>query len=151
VRVIATWNGREPPEPLPTPANAVVVPWLSYEKTMSACDAVVCHGGHGTLARALSCGCAVVVCPAGGDMAENAARADWAGVGVRLPRRLLGPRTVRLAVWRALSNSLLRARARAVAAWMEAHDAPTTAALEIERWAPTTPRPSGQHPQAPSS
>jgi UDP:flavonoid glycosyltransferase YjiC (YdhE family) len=139
VRVIATWNGREPPEPLPTPANAVVVPWLSYAKTMASCDVVVCHGGHGTLARALSCGCAVVVCPAGGDMAENAARADWAGVGVRLPRRLLGPRTVRLAVWRALSKSLLRARARAVAAWMEAHDGPTTAALEIERWAAQPP------------
>ena len=40
----------------------------------------------------------MVVCPAGGDMAENAARADWAGLGVRLPRRLLGPRTLRWAV-----------------------------------------------------
>jgi UDP:flavonoid glycosyltransferase YjiC (YdhE family) len=135
VRVIATWNGREPPEPLSVPANAVVVPWLSYAKTMPACDLVVCHGGHGTLVRALSCGCGVVVCPAGGDMAENAARADWAGVGVRLPRRLLGPRTIRLAVWRALSEPRLRARAREMAAWMAAHDAPTAAAVEIERWA----------------
>jgi UDP:flavonoid glycosyltransferase YjiC (YdhE family) len=135
VRVIATWNGREPSPPVPVPSNAVLVPWLSYAKTMPSCDVVVCHGGHGTLVRALSCGCGVVVCPAGGDMAENAARADWAGVGVRLPNRLLGPRTLRLAVWRALANPRLRARAREVAGWMAAHDGPTAASLELERWA----------------
>jgi UDP:flavonoid glycosyltransferase YjiC (YdhE family) len=138
VRVIATWNGREPASPLPSPPNAVVVPWLSYAKTMPACDLVVSHGGHGTLVRALSCGCAVVVCPAGGDMAENAARADWAGVGVRLPRRLLGPRTLRLAVWRALRDPALRQRAREIAHWMAAHDGPTAAAIEIEGWAAVT-------------
>ena len=81
VRVIATYNGREPSPPVAVPANAVLVPWLSYARSMPACDVVVTHGGHGTLVRALSCGCPVVVCPAGGDMAENAARADWAGVG----------------------------------------------------------------------
>ncbi len=135
VRVIATWNGREPSEPLPSAPNAVIVPWLSYAKTMPACDLVVCHGGHGTLVRALSCGCAVVVCPAGGDMAENAARADWAGVGVRLPRRLLGPRTLRLAVWRALRDGARRARAQSVAAWMASRDGPTAGAVELERWA----------------
>ena len=52
---------------------------------------VVCHAGHGTLVRALSCGCAVVACPAVGDMNENAARVDWAGAGVRLPRRFISP------------------------------------------------------------
>ena len=52
---------------------------MSYARTMPRCDLVVTHGGHGTLARALASGCPVVVCPAGGDMAENAARVDWAG------------------------------------------------------------------------
>ena len=88
VRVVATYNGRDPGA-IDVPANAVLVPWLSYARSMPACDAVVMHGGHGTLVRALSCGCVPVVCPAGGDMAENAARAAWAGLGVRLPRRLL--------------------------------------------------------------
>ena len=135
VRVIATWNGREPTEPLPAPRNAVVVPWLSYSKTMPRCDLVVCHGGHGTLVRALTSGCPVVVSPAVGDMAENAARADWAGLGVRLPRRYCSPRAVRLAVQRALSSPRLRARAREVAAWAATHDARETAAIELERWA----------------
>ena len=47
------------------PANAVLVPWLSYARSMPACDAVVMHGGHGTLVRALSCGCAAGRLPGG--------------------------------------------------------------------------------------
>ena len=134
LRLIASTNG-PPPGDVAIPARAVVVPWLSYAATMPACDVVVCHGGHGTVARALCSGCAVVVCPAGGDMAESAARVDWAGLGVRLPRRLLSPRTLRLAVWRALRDRRIRARADAVAAWAARHDGPDVAAREIERWA----------------
>ena len=96
---------------------------------------VVCHGGHGTLMRALTTGCPVVVWPAGGDMAENAARVDWAGVGVRLPRRWCSARGVRLAVARALGSPRLRTRARGVAAWAAAHDARARAVAELERWA----------------
>jgi UDP:flavonoid glycosyltransferase YjiC (YdhE family) len=135
VRVIATWNGREPSPPLRVPANAVAVPWLSYSGTMPACDLVLLHGGHGTLMRALSCGRPVVVSPAAGDMAENAARADWAGVGVRLPRRWCTPVGVRLAVRRALARPGLRRRAEGMARWMEANDGRVRAAEEIERWA----------------
>jgi UDP:flavonoid glycosyltransferase YjiC (YdhE family) len=133
VRVIATWNGREPSEPLRVPANAVAVDWLSYSKTMPACDLVVTHGGHGTLMRALASGCRVVVSPAGGDMGENAARVDWAGLGVRLPRRLCTPRGVRLAVRRALARP--RGPVDAVARWVATHDSRERACEEIERWA----------------
>ncbi|HEX2409693.1 MAG TPA: nucleotide disphospho-sugar-binding domain-containing protein [Solirubrobacteraceae bacterium] len=134
VRVIATWNGRQPSPPLRVPGNAALVPWLSYSGTMPACDLVVTHGGHGTLVRALSCGCPVVVSPAGGDMAENAARVDWAGLGVRLPRRFATPRGVRLAVQRALAQRALRERAAAVSRWMAAHDSGATAAAALEAW-----------------
>ena len=106
VRVLATWNRRLPSRPLPVPANARVVDWVSYSRTMPHCDVVVCHAGHGTLVRALACGCAVVACPAVGDMNENAARLDWAGAGVRLPRRFVSPRPLRLAVERALERAV---------------------------------------------
>ena len=135
MRVIATWNGREADPPLRVPANALVVPWLSYSKTMPRCDLVVTHGGHGTLMRALACGRPVVASPAGGDMAENAARADWAGLGVRLPGRLCTPTGVRLAVGRALARPALRERAEGVARWIAAADAPGRACEELERWA----------------
>jgi UDP:flavonoid glycosyltransferase YjiC (YdhE family) len=132
VRVLATWNRRLPPRPLPVPENARVVDWVSYSRTMPHCDLVVCHAGHGTLARSLASGCAVVACPAIGDMNENAARMAWAGAGVRLPRRLLSPRTLRLAVELALGDPTIRARARETAAWAGAHDPGDTAARLVE-------------------
>jgi UDP:flavonoid glycosyltransferase YjiC (YdhE family) len=135
VRVIATWNGREPDPPIEVPDNAVLVPWLSYSQTMPLCDVVVCHGGHGTLVRALSNGVPVVVCPAVGDMAENASRVDWAGVGARLPRRYGTPRGVRAAVGRVLRSRSMRARAGELAAWAAAHDGPSRAVDELEAWA----------------
>ena len=134
VRVIATWNGREPAPSQRVPANAVLVPWLSYSRTMPACDLVITHGGHGTLVRALSCGCPVVISPGGGDMAESAARVDWAGLGVRLPWRYATPRGVRLAVRRALGRPALRANVRAVTRWMAANDSGARAAAALERW-----------------
>jgi UDP:flavonoid glycosyltransferase YjiC (YdhE family) len=135
VRVLATWNRRLPPRPLPVPGNARLVDWVSYSRTMPHCDVVVCHAGHGTLVRALASGCAVVACPAIGDMNENAARVDWAGAGVRLPRRFVAPRTVRLAVERALREPSIRARARDMAGWAASHDAGAAAAMHVEQLA----------------
>ncbi len=149
VRVLATWNRRLPPRPLPVPANARVVEWVSYARTMPRCEVVVCHAGHGTLARALSSGCAVVACPVVGDMSENAARLDWAGAGVRVPRRFISPRPLRLAVERALEDSSIRARARELATWCALHDSADTAAGLIEALGvglePTTSRLTAEH------
>jgi UDP:flavonoid glycosyltransferase YjiC (YdhE family) len=135
VRVLATWNRRPLVAPLEVPANTRLVEWVSYSRTMPRCDIVVCHGGHGTIARALSSSCVVVAVPAAGDMNENAARVDWAGVGVRLPRRLCTPRAIRLAVERALSEPRLREGAAEVAAWSRSHDAAARGADLVERFA----------------
>jgi UDP:flavonoid glycosyltransferase YjiC (YdhE family) len=132
VRVLATYNRRLPPRALRVPDNARVVDWVSYSRTMPHCDLVVCHAGHGTLVRALSSGCAVVACPAVGDMNENAARLDWAGAGVRVPRRFLSPRVLRLAVEQALGDTSIRARARELAAWASRHDSGEAAAHLVE-------------------
>jgi UDP:flavonoid glycosyltransferase YjiC (YdhE family) len=139
VRVLATWNRRLPPRPLPVPANARLVEWVSYSRTMPACDVVVCHAGHGTLARALSAGCAVVACPAVGDMNENAARVDWARAGVRLPRRFTSPRALRLAVERVLEEPSIRGRARELAAWEDSRDSGLVAAMLVEALATRAP------------
>jgi MGT family glycosyltransferase len=135
VRVLATWNRRVPPRPLPVPENAKLVEWVSYSRTMPRCDVVVCHAGHGTLVRALGCACPVVACPAVGDMSENAARLDWSGAGVRVPRRFLGPRTVRLAVDRVLGTPSIGERARELAGWVASHDPREQAAGLVEELA----------------
>jgi MGT family glycosyltransferase len=135
VRVLATYNRRLPPRALRIPANAEVVDWISYARTMPHCDVVICHAGHGTLVRALACGCAVVACPAVGDMNENAARLDWSGAGVRVPRRFLTPRVLRMAVERALEEPTIRTRARELAAWASENSAADAAAQLVERLA----------------
>lgn len=132
VRVLATWNRRPPPHPLPVPDNARLVEWVSYSRTMPKCDAVVCHAGHGTLVRALACGCPVVACPAVGDMNENAARLAWLGAGARIPGRFTRPRPLRLAVEQVLERPAPRARARELAAWIAERDPGERAALLVE-------------------
>jgi UDP:flavonoid glycosyltransferase YjiC (YdhE family) len=135
VRVLASTNRRPLARAVSVPSNARLVDWVSYSRTMPRCDVVVCHGGHGTVARALASGCVVVAVPAAGDMNENAARIDWGGVGVRVPRRLCTPRAIRLAVERALATPSLRTRARELAEWSAEHDAAQRAASLIEAFA----------------
>jgi UDP:flavonoid glycosyltransferase YjiC (YdhE family) len=119
------------------PANARLVDWISYTRTMPRCALVITHAGHGTLARALTCGCPVVAVPHSGDMGENAARADWAGVGVRLPWRFLTPATLRLAVRRALTERARSERGAELARWAASNDAPAHAADLLEDLART--------------
>jgi len=134
VRVLATAVPPGAAPTLPAPPGARLVAWASYARTMPRCDVVVCHAGHGTVARALASGCAVVCVPAGGDMNEIAARAEWAEVGVRVPRRLCRPGAIRLAVQRALSSPRRRARARELARWAATNDAGARASALIERF-----------------
>ena len=147
VRVLATTNRRgEPVAGLLVPANARVVDWLSYTRTMSHCAAVVCHAGHGTVVRALASGVPLVACPAAGDMAENAARVAWAGAGVSLPRRLVTERGIRLAVRRVLGDARYAERARRLADWARRNDGAEHAAGVLEeklRGWDSNPQPNG--------
>ncbi len=116
VRVVATTNGHWPEEPIEVPANGVLVDWLSYSQLMPLSSVIVCHGGHGTIARALAAGRPLLVSPAAGDMAENAVRVHWAGCGLSVPRRLRTPATLRWAVGRLLADDRYRRRAEEIAA-----------------------------------
>jgi UDP:flavonoid glycosyltransferase YjiC (YdhE family) len=140
IRVLATWNRRPLGTRVSVPENTRLVEWVSYAKTMPSCAMVICHAGHGTMARALACGCPVLAVPHVGDMAENAARADWAGVGVRLPWRFLAPGTLRLAVSWALSQPALGLRARELAAWAANHDGASRAADLVQELADQSAR-----------
>jgi UDP:flavonoid glycosyltransferase YjiC (YdhE family) len=133
VRVLATTNKHRPVEPLSVPANAVLHPWLSYSQAMSAADLVVCHGGHGTVARSLAAGVPLLVSPAVGDMAENGARVAWSGTGEMLPRRLLSPGSVRTVARGLLADRSHATRAGELAAWAAEHDGAASAADLVEK------------------
>jgi UDP:flavonoid glycosyltransferase YjiC (YdhE family) len=133
LRVLASLDGRPLRRPVRASRRTRLVNWLSYARAMPHAAAVVCHAGHGTVVRSLANGVPIVAVPHSGDMAENAARVDWARVGVRLPWRLLSPATIRLAVERTLLDSGDHSsRAAALATWAGSHDGPTRAAELVE-------------------
>jgi UDP:flavonoid glycosyltransferase YjiC (YdhE family) len=132
VRVLAATNRRQPSEPIDVPANAKLVDWISYARSMPGCAAVICHAGHGTVARALASGTPVLACPHAGDMAENSARIRWAGAGVSLPRRFQTPRGVRLGLRRLLADTAYAARARELGEWARRNDGARVAADALE-------------------
>ncbi len=133
VRVLASLDRRPAGRGWHAGANVRLVNWLNYDDAMRDAAVVVCHAGHGTVVRALSHGVPVVAVPHSGDMAENAARVRWAGVGVRLPWRLLSSATLRLAVESVLEQHQRYATAaRRVADWGRVHDPATRAAELVE-------------------
>lgn len=138
VRVVATTNRPGSGDALPpAPANAVVVDWLSYSQVMPRASLVVCHGGHGTVARALGAGAPVLCCPHVGDMAENAARVAWAGAGLMLPWRLMGTASLRWAARRILGAGRFTERAHGIASWAHENDGAQRGAELVEKYAST--------------
>lgn len=132
VRIVATTNRVAPNRPIEVPRNAVLVDWLSYSQLMPGSALVICHGGHGTVARALAEGVPVLTCPAAGDMNETAARITWAEVGRSIRWSLTGPRTLRWAVAEILGDPLYRVRAGQIAAWHRQHDGASRGAELVE-------------------
>jgi UDP:flavonoid glycosyltransferase YjiC (YdhE family) len=135
VRVVATTNLVAPQRPIEVPANARLVEWLSYSQLMPAAAAIVSHGGHGTVARALGAGTPVLVCPIIGDMSETAMRVDWAGAGLSLPWRLCRPGPLRWATQRLLHEPSFTAKAQEIATWGRANDGAARGAELVERLA----------------
>jgi UDP:flavonoid glycosyltransferase YjiC (YdhE family) len=132
VRVLATTNEAVPANEIQAPSNARVVDWVSYSRVMPEASLVICHGGHGTVVRALDAGVPVLCCGSAGDMAENGARVAWAGAGLAIPRRLAHPTAIRRAARRILGEAAFRSTAQAIKVWADENGGPDTAAQLIE-------------------
>ena len=135
VRVVATTNRVLPRQPIEVPANAVLVDWLSYSQLMAVAALVICHGGHGTVARSLAAGVPVLACPAVGDMAETAARITWSGVGLSLPWQLCRPGPLRWTVRRMLGDPRFGHRAAEIGRWARENDGAAAGAQLVEELA----------------
>ncbi|MBB5789529.1 glycosyltransferase [Jiangella mangrovi] len=121
----------------PLPANCLVMPWIPYDELLARADVFVTNGGYTGVTLALAHGVPIVQAGTTEEKAENAARIQWSGVGLRLGKTHPAPSKVRAAVRRVLDEPSFRTAARRVQAEMSAHDAAVESAELLERLAAT--------------
>jgi UDP:flavonoid glycosyltransferase YjiC (YdhE family) len=131
VRVAVTTGGGSTAQ-LDPPANVTVAEWIDFGPALREATLVICHGNHGTVARALTEGAPLLISPALPDDAEHGARVAWAGAGLMLPARLLGPATLRRAARAVLSDPRYARRAGEIAAAQRGRDGADAAATLVE-------------------
>ncbi len=80
------------------PATVHVERWLPLAPLLRRCDAVICHGGTGTMLAALTAGLPLVLAPQGADQFDNARACQQAGAARVLMPEQVTPTAVRDAV-----------------------------------------------------
>jgi UDP:flavonoid glycosyltransferase YjiC (YdhE family) len=116
------------------PAAVEVLTHADHDLLMPECSLVVCHGGLGTVLRALAHGIPLLVLPLGRDQAVNAGRVAALGAAISLPAAAPA-QDIRTAVRSLLAEPSFRVAA-ARAAERIAADAPDRRAAEaLERTA----------------
>jgi UDP:flavonoid glycosyltransferase YjiC (YdhE family) len=96
------------------------------------CSAVLTHGGHGTVIKALAAGVPLVVAPLGRDQPDNAARVVHAGAGLWISKKASVP-AIHDAIARVLDEPRYRAGARQMAATLAAERDEGLVVDELER------------------
>jgi MGT family glycosyltransferase len=120
------------PAAIRAPANVSVRRWVRHADVLPHCSAVLTHGGHGTVLKALAAGVPLVVAPLGRDQPDNAARVVHAGAGLRI-RKTASESAVRDAIGQVLDEPRYRAAARRMAATLAAERDDALVIDELER------------------
>jgi UDP:flavonoid glycosyltransferase YjiC (YdhE family) len=110
VDVVATVGRQlDPAELGPQPGRVRVERYLPHSAVLPRCDAVVSHGGSGTVLGALAHGLPSVLLPMGADQPWNAARCEELGVALQLDALRATPNDVHEAVSKVLEDPSYRA------------------------------------------
>ncbi|HEY3033790.1 MAG TPA: nucleotide disphospho-sugar-binding domain-containing protein, partial [Streptosporangiaceae bacterium] len=139
VRGLVTTGPAVDPALIAAPPNVTVARWVRHADVLPHCSAVITHGGHGTVMKALIAGIPQVVVPLGRDQPDNAARVVYEGAGVRL-RKNASARALRAAVARVIEDPRYRAGAARMASRLAAERDANLAVDELERVAAAAPR-----------
>lgn len=110
VRGLVTLGPAMAGEPFHVPANVVTVPSAPHAQVFPHAAAVITHGGHGTVMRALANGVPLLCLPMGRDQDDNAARVVARGAGLRLRPSASSPK-IAAAVRRLLDEPGFRTEA----------------------------------------
>jgi UDP:flavonoid glycosyltransferase YjiC (YdhE family) len=106
--------------------------YLPFSKLMPHVDAVIHHGGRGTLSCAIAAGVPQLVLAMGADRPDNAARLQSLGVAEYLPPPSWKPDLVAAALGRLIGSSLVKDRCKKLAGRLLDRDAVTAACDLIE-------------------
>lgn len=131
VRGLVTTGPAMRGEQFDAPANVVVVPTAPHSRVFPEASAVISHGGHGTVMRALAHGVPVLCLPMGRDQDDNAARVVANGAGLRL-KRSAKPERIAAAVQRLIDEPGFRENARRLCRIIEADATAGRAVEELE-------------------
>jgi MGT family glycosyltransferase len=149
VHALVTTGPAVDPGVIRAPQNVTVRRWARHADVLPRCSAVITHGGHGTVIKALAAGVPLVVAPLGRDQPDIAARVVYAGAGLRV-RKNASTEALQAAIGRVLDDDRYRAGARRMAAVLAAERDDGLAVDELERVA-TGPRRAAHPPvDAPS-
>jgi len=130
VHALVTTGPAVDPASLPSGPRVAVERWAPNATVLPQCDAVVTHGGHGTVMSALGHGVPVVCIPMGRDQADVAARAAWHGAGVTVSRHAKAAQ-LRDAIECVLRDPAFKVAARRIEVEMQ-RDHPDAVAEELE-------------------
>src|SRR6266480_3746634 len=132
VRGLVTTGPAVDPAGISAPPNVTVTRWVRHADVLPHCSAVITHGGHGTVLKALIAGVPLVLVPLGRDQPDNAARVVHAGAGIRL-RKNASVSALRAAVARVIGDPRYRAAAGAMAARLDAERDDNRVVDELEQ------------------
>jgi MGT family glycosyltransferase len=132
VHALLTTGPAVDPAVIRAPENVSVSQWTRHADVLPYCSAVLTHGGHGTVIKALAAGVPLVIAPLGRDQPDNAARVVHAGAGLRV-RKNATAATLQEAIGRVLEDHRYRAGARRMAAILAAERDDGLVVDELER------------------
>ena len=138
VDVVATVGRQIDPHELgPVPDNVHLERYIPQAEVLPHCDAVVSHGGSGSVLGALAHGLPLVLLPMGADQPLNAARCQELGLGRALDAIAATPDDVSAAVEAVLSEPSYRSAAERMRDEIAALSAVEHAVELLERIAPS--------------
>jgi MGT family glycosyltransferase len=134
VRGLVTLGDVFEPAELPAAANVQVVRSAPHSSVFPHARAVIAHGGHGTVMKALSHGLPVLCLPMGRDQNDNAARVFASGAGLRLAPSA-STAQIRAAIAQLLQEPAFAAAARRMAGAIACYQREDVAVRELEELA----------------
>ena len=133
VNLIVTVGRQNDPALLgPQPRGVIIRSYIPQHEFLPWCDAVVAHGGSGTVLGALAHGVPLLVVPQGADQWSNAEQIVTAGAGQRLLRDELSAEAVRDCVMALLSEPSYRQAASNIKEEISVMPSATNAIVGLE-------------------